>query len=54
MAHFFLLETFARIEDLCRVEAMSESRSIAERPVIICWSFDRVPFFLIAPFQARS
>ena len=45
MVHFFW-HILSPVETFTKVEAMSESRSIAELPIIICWSFERVPLFL--------
>ena len=45
MVHFFW-HILSPVETFAKAEAMSESRRMAELPIIICWSFDRVPLFL--------
>ena len=51
MVHFSIWHILIPIETFAKVEVMSESRSIADLPIIICCSFDWIPeFFLIAHF----
>ena len=41
----FLFGFFSPIETFAKVEAMSESRSIEDLPIVICCSFEWIPVF---------
>ena len=44
-AVFFIWHILSPIETFAKVEAMSESRSIEDLPIIICCSFRWIPVF---------
>ena len=45
MGRFFIWHILFPIETFAKVEAMSESRSIEDLPIIICCSFGWIPVF---------
>ena len=44
-AAFFIWHILSPIETFAKVEAMSESRSIEDLPIVICCSFEWIPVF---------
>ena len=45
MGSFFIWHILSPIETFAKVEAMSESRSIEDLPIVICCSFEWIPVF---------
>ena len=45
MGIFFIWHILSPIETIAKVEAMSESRSIEDLPIVICCSFEWIPVF---------
>ena len=45
MGRFFIWHILSPIETFAKVEAMSESRSIEDLPIVICCSFEWIPVF---------
>ena len=45
MGNVFIWHILSPIETFAKVEAMSESRSIEDLPIVICCSFEWIPVF---------